>query len=409
MKRFLTINIALFALLSLLSACGSGGGGDASGTSRTADDGSSATVTTLTGTVADGYLSGAQVFLDRNNNRIYDNGEPMALSTAGGVYSLEVNPGEGDIYPVIAQVIAGQTIDEDTGAPVASGYLLESLPGHWEFISPLTTLVRLAHDKNPSLSEQQIEIAVRSQFSVADSVSLFADYIVPGPVDEAVAAEFNRTHRVAQVVANIMGSLRVSIAQNLGGQIATDEQLLVAYMIADQIAWQAPLIEQALDDERNQGLEFDVATLTDVVSAEIDADGLDADLLILYAQRVEQNFETWDMRPPQIQSQYPPINDTASIDAVVSVLFDEPLDGTLLTSGIVELTGPNGFVSGSLDYDTEHVRLTFTPDQLLLPFSSYQVTIKEVLADTLGNSLGGDITWVFTTIFDQTPPVLPDF
>ncbi|MCK4501627.1 MAG: hypothetical protein KAU22_01240, partial [Desulfuromonadales bacterium] len=235
MKRFLAINISLFALLSLflLSACGGGGGGDSSGTSRTADDGSSAIVTTLTGTVADGYLTAAQVFLDRNGNRVYDNGEPMAQSTTGGAYTLEVNPGEGELYPVVVQVVAGQTVDEDTGVAVTNGYLLETLPGRWQFVSPLTTLVGLECNKNPSLSEQQVEIAVRSQLGIADSVSLFTDYIMPGNVDEALAVEYSRAHRAAQVVANIMGSLRVSIAQNLGGQVADAEQLLVAYMVSD--------------------------------------------------------------------------------------------------------------------------------------------------------------------------------
>ncbi len=409
MKRFFTINITLFALLSLLSACGGGGGGDSSSTSKTAGDGSSPAVTTLTGTVADGYLTDAQVFLDRNNNRVYDNGEPMALSTAGGLYTLEVNPGEGDLYPVVARVIAGQTIDEDTGIAVTNGYVLESLPGRWEFISPLSTLVKLESDRNPSFSEQQGEIAVRSKFGIADSVSLFSDYINPGDVDGTLAAEFDRAHRVAQVVANIMGHLRASITQNLGGQIAVSEQLLVAYMVADQIVWQGPLIEQALNDERNQGSILDVGALTVAVSAEIDTAGLDTDRLVLYAQRVEQGLETWDMQPPQIQNQFPPANDTASIDAIVSITFDEPLDETLLGSGIVELSGPNGLVSGSLNYDIEQTRLSFTPDQLLFPFSDYQVTVNEVLADSLGNPLEEDVVWMFTTVFDQIPPSLPDF
>ncbi len=131
MKRFWTKIISLFACLSLLllSACGGGGGGDSSATSRAADDGSTATLTTLTGTVADGYLRDARVFLDRNNNRIYDNGEPTAQSTTGGVYTLNVSPGEGELFPVVVQVIAGQTVDEDTGTSVVNSYLLESLPG----------------------------------------------------------------------------------------------------------------------------------------------------------------------------------------------------------------------------------------------------------------------------------------
>jgi len=411
MKRLLTINISLFALLPLLllPACDGGSGGDPSESSRAADGGNPSTLSSLVGTVADGYLTDALVFLDRNGNRVYDNGEPMAQSTSGGVYTLTVNPGEGEIYPVVVQVAAGLTVDEDTGVAVANSYLLETLPGRWGFVSPLTTLVKLELDKNLSLSAQQVEIAVRSQLGIADSVSLFTDYIMPGDVDATLAAEYHRAHSVAQVVANIMGSLRASIAQNLGGQIADAEQMLVAYMVADQVLGQAALIEQALNDERNQDSMIDVSALTVAIIAEIDTSGLDADLLALYEQRVEQNFETWDMQPPQIQSQLPPAGDTASVDAIVSVLFDEPLDETLLTNGIVELSGPNGLVSGSLDYDAEHTRLTFTPSQLLLPFSNYQVTVREVLADTLGNPLGEDISWVFTTIFDQMPPPLPDF
>lgn len=411
MKRFLAINISLLGLLSLLllAACGGGGGGDTSVTSKAADSGSSSTVTTLSGTVADGYLRDARVFLDRNKNRVYDNGEPMAQSTPGGAYTLEVNPGEGELYPVVAQVIAGQTIDEDTGAQVLNSYLLETLPGRWGFISPLTTMVKLESDKNPSLSVLQTEIAVRSQLGIADSVSLFSDYVAPGNVDAALLAEYGRAHSAAKVIANLMGSLRVSISQNLGRIISDAEQLLVSYIVADQILWQAPLIEQALVDERNQGFVVDVSALSAAVVEEINADGLNAEMMVLYAQRLEQNTDTWDMQPPRIQSQSPAADDTAAVNAIIALSFDELLDETLLDNGIIELSGPQGLVSGSLNYDPERFRLTFTPNQFLLPFSNYQVTVKKELADTLGNPLGEDITWAFTTIFDQLPPALPDF
>ena len=411
MKRFSTIVLSLFALLSisLLSACGGGGGGDSSGTSRTADDGGTSAVATLTGTVADGYLRDARVFLDRNNNRVYDNGEPTAQSTTGGGYSLNVNPGDGNLYPVVAQVVAGQTIDEDSGAPVVHSYLLESLPGHWQFVSPLTTLVTLERDKNPSFSQQQAEISVRSQLGIADSVSLFADYITFGSVDADLAAEYNRTHRVAQTVANLMGSLRASISRNLGGVINNSEQRLVSYMVSDQILWQLALIEEAFNNERNLGSLVDVVSLTNDISGEINTVSLDIALLALYQQRVEQNFDIWDMLPPQVQSLSPPAGDTASVGTIISLSFDEFLDETLLDDNSIELSGPNGLVSGSLNYDSEYRRLTFTPGQLLIPFSNYQVTVNGQLADILGNSLGENITWTFTTIFDQMPPPLPDF
>ncbi len=82
------------------------------------------------------------------------------------------------------------------------------------------------------------------------------------------------------------------------------------------------------------------------------------------------------------------------------MMFDE---------AVFDLSGPNGSVAESLDYDADHFRLTFTPAQMLLPDSTCQVTVGAQLADALGNPLGRDMAWTFTTIFDQLPPALPDF
>jgi len=203
--------------------------------------------------------------------------------------------------------------------------------------------------------------------------------------------------------------LRSSISQNLGGVIEAPEQRLVSYMVGDQILWQGELIKEAFNNERNLGSVVDVASLTSVIADGINTANLDVTSLALYQLRVEQNFDTWDMFPPQVQSQSPPAGDTASIGTAISLSFDELLDETLLDDNTIELTGPNGLVSGSLDYDPEHISLTFTPSQLLIPFSTYQVTVSGGLADILGNSLGANVTWTFTTIFDQMPPSLPDF
>jgi len=411
MKKIFTINIYLFALLilSLLSACSNGDGENSNGTSKAASAENSSTEAILTGVVADGYLKNAKVFLDRNENRVYDNGEPLAQSTVGGVFSLDVNPGEGELYPVVVQIIAGETIDEDSGAAIVNDYFLESLPGRWEFISPLTTLVKLECDKNPSFSPLQAEIEIRTRFGLDDSISLFANYIAAANGEAVGAEEYGRAHRAAQVAANIMGSLRASLSNKLNGQIADTEQVIAAYMISDQILGQAPLIKVAFDNERNQVGVMDVSSVTDAILDISDTESLNADLLFRYQQRLEQDFATWDMQAPQLQSQSPAAGDTASVDAIISIVFDEDLDETLLVNGAITLSGPNGIVSGSLDYDIDDARLNFIPRQLLVPFSHYQVAVDGDLADLLGNPLGVDITWEFTTTFDQTPPPLPVF
>ena len=399
--------------LLLLSACGGGGGGDTPSGSRTADSGDG-TLSTLSGTVADGYLRDARVFLDRNNNRLYDNGEPMAMSTAGGAFSLEVNPGDGDLYPVVVEVIAGQTIDEDTGLTVSQSYLLEAPQGQWQFISPLTRLVKIVREKNPSFTELQAVLKVRADFGINDSVSLFADYLAHGTGgvdagDVLSATEYSRAHKAAQVIAALMGSLQADIEQNLGGQLAAGDQQPVAYMISDKIEEQAATIKQALDDERNTAQPVDVTALIATTTGAVDTSGLDADLLADYLVRISQALPTWDMQPPQLLSRTPPANDTAPVDITVGIVFDEPLDETLLAGELILLSGPNGLQPGSLSYDATAQKLTFTPSQYLLPFSDYQVTVKKELADSLGNELPQDESWVFSTIFDLQPPALPDF
>lgn len=415
MKRYPTIlsQFCCAVALLMLSACGGGGGGDAPSGTKTADSGGAA-VTTLSGAVADGYLRGARVFLDRNANRLYDNGEPTTTSTAGGAYSLEVNPGEGALYSVVAQIVAGQTIDEDNGLTVSEDYLLEAPKGRWSFISPLTRMVKVVQEKNPSFTELQAVLQVRTELGIDDNVSLFEDYLSRGTGgteagEPLLATEYSRAHKAAQVVAALMGGLQADIEQNLGGQIADNEQAVVAYMVSDKIQEQAPLIKQALDNERNIDQQIDIAALVVSTTAAIDAAALNTDLMIQYEQRITQELPTWDMQAPGLLSKTPPANDTASVDVTLGIIFDEPLDETLLVDGLILLTGPAGLQAGTISYDAGEKKLTFVPDQLLLPFSDYQVTLKKELADSLGNSLGQDVVWSFSTIFNQTPPPLPDF
>ena len=407
LKLFTQYSICFVTLM--LMACSAENGGDSSSTSRTVDSETTSSVTTLSGVIADGYLSSARVFLDRNRNRLYDNGEPSAQSGSGGIYSLQVNPGEGDLYPVVAEVIGGQTVDEDSGMPVTNSFLLEAPPGHWAFISPLTTLVKIERDKNPSFTEQQAVLSIRSQLGLSDDVSLFTDYLAISGLSASMTEEYSRTHKAAQVAAYLMGYLRNGILQNLGGQIADEEQKLVAYMVSDQILTHSDIIKQALDDERNSGVIANVQTLESSISMETNLEILNADLLALYQQRLDQNLELWDMQPPQLLSRSPSPGGSAPVDVVVTVSFDELLDETLLGSNIIGLSGPDGMVSGNISYDASQKTLTFVPSQFLMPYSHYQAILSAGLADSLGNPLGEEMAWDFATIFDKTPPPLPDF
>ena len=94
-------NLRLFPLtamcIGLLTACG-GGGGDSPAPQPPA-------TTSMSGSVADGYLQGAVVCLDMNNNGRCDSGEPSATTNANGAYEIKnVVAGDETKYSTLVAV-----------------------------------------------------------------------------------------------------------------------------------------------------------------------------------------------------------------------------------------------------------------------------------------------------------------
>ena len=101
------VALTTMSLLPLLTACGE---------NETPADNTDnqPKVQTLDVRAIDGYLQGAKVWLDVNSNSLLDDGEPNALTKAGGIATLDVTAlgTKSGEYPLMVEVIAGQTIDE---------------------------------------------------------------------------------------------------------------------------------------------------------------------------------------------------------------------------------------------------------------------------------------------------------
>ena len=82
------------------------------------NSGTNTPITSISGKVADGYLVGATVFLDKNSNYQLDSGEPSATTDLNGGYTLMVDPADVGKYPIVAIAIKGVTVDKDTGTAV---------------------------------------------------------------------------------------------------------------------------------------------------------------------------------------------------------------------------------------------------------------------------------------------------
>ena len=88
----------------------------------------------------------------------------------------------------------------------------------------------------------------------------------------------------------------------------------------------------------------------------------------------------------------------------ISVVFNEPLDVTTLTSDNVILTKDGVAVSGAVSYDGN--TMTFNPNSDMDASSNYIMTITTRVKDLAGNSMATDYTLSFTTeaIIDKTAP-----
>lgn len=170
------VTTLVFALAATLTACGGGG----------------VTGASLSGRVIDGYLTGAVVCLDVDNNKACGAGEPTAVTKDGGHFVL--NPPSGlDLSTVRLIVdVPPEATDEDTSAVVGSAFQLTA-PANLKVVTPLTT-VALAYMDEGNSWEEAVD-AVKLNLGITS-----ASFDVAG---DFVANTNTSTHNVARMLAGV--------------------------------------------------------------------------------------------------------------------------------------------------------------------------------------------------------------
>jgi hypothetical protein len=157
---------------------------------------------------------------------------------------------------------------------------------------------------------------------------------------------------------------------------------------------------------------------------------------ITFSSRETDNpplLEVWlesdDTEPPACSESYPTDGeDGVPPDSQIEFTLTDDLAGVdtdtigfTLEAGEDPPSGNRAFVSvgsrsntpieGTLDIDDEdplEVLCTFTPDEPL-PWAAYTCTVDGSLADLLGNQMGEDYVWTFSTYgYDEDPPEVTD-
>ena len=177
------IKIFIITLLGVfsLSGCGGSDGADKAlakaGDKTTTTDNSGKAVqppaTNLKVTAIDGYLKGAVVFLDINDNQKLDADEPQSsIGSDKGIYNLSIpNNIYSSKHKVIVNVIAGKTIDMDTPSVTAPKSYSMSAPKGRTIVTPITTLVAFKM-QSEAISEEEAATSVARSLGLPDGFTL---------------------------------------------------------------------------------------------------------------------------------------------------------------------------------------------------------------------------------------------
>lgn len=212
----------LITMCCCISAAIITGCGEISGDGTTAGVGTGGTgtvVASIAGTVADGYLVNATVYLDKNVNYQLDPGEPSTASGENGAYRLDVDPADVGRHPIVALVIKDVTIDKDTNLAVTNSYVL-SMPKDQvsgtagnNFISPISSQLRELMESGRYATLQHAADDLRTKMGLPVGTDMTANYI---------AANHTALHYIAQNMATLMGNQMGLVLATNGTVITVD-------------------------------------------------------------------------------------------------------------------------------------------------------------------------------------------
>ena len=251
--------------------------------------------TTISGVAVDGYLEKANVCLDKDGDQKCTTSDGnIATTLADGSYSLDVDAGDAELYPVLVQVIAGETIDSDTkdeanpnGVVASKNSIMNAPAGKYSLVSPLTTLVQGKIAGNSGLDADAAERLVIDDLGLdSDSnLSLFDDYVAEKQntdLDSEAQADYDFVHSVAQVVAQAIADNIAEVSDELEEATKVDVVTQgtfdeVVQIVVAEVAEGLSEVAEAVDDAIEQAEGDEEVNLTAVYQdiddkLEVDAD-----------------------------------------------------------------------------------------------------------------------------------------
>lgn len=297
------------------------------------------------GKVIDGYLRNARAWLDLDGDSQYtpgplvleldsgaqvtlENGEPTAMTGAGGQFVLDISelvrdPVEAPNldprdYPLVALVLPGQTIDEtrEGGVVLEEAYMLSAPPGIRN-VTPLTTLTR----QRQLIGVPQLVTGSNELANALGNVNLVGDYVQSGD---------HRAHAYAQAFARFLASQFPGFYSEIlrngdGTESALSEEAV--FLLGVSFAQNALAIVQAVDEAAPSG-RYENINIAELALPEVPLD-LD-DPVLLRTQKISAK---------SVGNSLPTSGNNLTISAELS--FDYLSDGRLASVTAVGCMAPS--------------------------------------------------------------------
>lgn len=183
----------------------------------------------ISGVVADGYIRGAIVCLDKNSNTLCDPGEPATSSQEKGYYRLRnVSAADAAAFPIAVYVPVGAIDEDDPAHPVTLPYYMSAPAGKYGFISPITTMITSFQQVHPDVSLADITRYFVDQMGLDTTANLFENYSKP-----SASISQKRLHNIARYTAK---EYLANNLQELSGAFPSSQTAAVNLLVSNNAA-----------------------------------------------------------------------------------------------------------------------------------------------------------------------------
>ena len=276
----------------------------------------------ISGSVIDGPLSGAIVFLDINNNGELDPGEPNTTTDENGAYQLEAPEGYFELYRVVAE-ITSDTIDTETGQ-VANPYSLvfydpatqsafEGFLSTDFVINPFTTMIQSEVEAgNAPLDAVELvgtHLGLNPQYHfylLADylAVKQSGEYPEGEQLDSADMDIINRLHNIARTAVRVLG-IKMDEINLADPTLSARGKALASQQVLNALKIKLRDVIDTSDDVANDGDGSDAEQELDL-NAELYAANIDADAILTNVASILDDADSLKPgRPVVIAPDYP--------------------------------------------------------------------------------------------------------